>query len=67
MMGVLPFESLEPIRPYLLTTHMSAFEQVLADEFTWAEVGEAALWVGAYIVAALVGAVTILGRRGIKC
>ena len=67
MVAVMPFESLEKIQPYLLTTHMTAFEHVLDKAPDWAEIRRAVLWVSGYAVTALVGALLIMGRREIKC
>jgi ABC-2 type transport system permease protein len=67
MVGVLPFESLEKVQPYLLTTHMSTFEHVLDKTVHWAEIRNAALWVSGYAAAALLGAILIMNRREIKC
>jgi ABC-2 type transport system permease protein len=67
MVGVLPFESLEKIQPYLLTTHMGAFEHVLDKAPDWVEIRRAVLWVSGYAVTALIGAVLIMNRREIKC
>ncbi len=67
MVGVLPFESLEKVQPYLLTTHMSAFEHVLDKAPDWGEVRHAALWVGGYALAGLLGAIAILNRREVQC
>jgi ABC-2 type transport system permease protein len=67
MVAVMPFESLEKIQPYLLTTHMTAFEHVLDKAPDWAEIRKAVLWVSGYAVTALVGAILIMGRREIKC
>ncbi len=67
MVGALPFESLDGVRPYLLTTHMLAFEQVLDEVVEWADIRHAALWVAGYAAGSLLLAVAILGRREIKC
>jgi ABC-2 type transport system permease protein len=67
MLGVLPFESLDGVRPYLLTTHMSQFEHVLDDTVDWPAIRHAALWVTGYAAAGLVGAIAILSRREIRC
>ncbi len=67
MLGTLPLESLEAVRPYLLTTHMLAFEQVLETTVDWGVVREAIFWVVGYAVGALILAVAILNRREIRC
>jgi hypothetical protein len=67
MLGVLPFESLEKVHPYLLTTHMSTFEHVLDSAPEWGEIRRAVFWVGGYAAAGLLGAIAILNRREIQC
>jgi ABC-2 type transport system permease protein len=67
MLGALPFESLEAVRPYLLTTHMAAFDHVLDEAVDWGTIRDAALWIIGYAAAALILAVVILGRREIRC
>jgi ABC-2 type transport system permease protein len=67
MVAVMPFESLEKIQPYLLTTHMAAFEHILDKSPDWAEIRKAVLWVSGYAAAGLLGAILILGRKEIKC
>ncbi|MGQ9733053.1 MAG: ABC transporter permease [Candidatus Zipacnadales bacterium] len=67
MVGVLPFESLEAVKPYLLTTHMSTFETVMARHVNWGRVLRESIWVGGYTLAGLLGAILIMGRREIKC
>jgi ABC-2 type transport system permease protein len=67
MVGLMNLESFEAIEPYLLTTHMSAFEHVLDAKVDWIPIRTAGLWVGGYAAAALLGAILILGRKEIKC
>jgi len=67
MVGALPFESFEKVQPYLLTTHMAAFEHVLDKHVDWVQIRNAALWVGGYAATALLGAIAIMNRREIKC
>lgn len=67
MLGTLPLESLEPVRPYLLTTHMLGFEQVLETTVDWGAIREGICWVVGYAVLGLVLGVIILNRREIRC
>ena len=67
MVQVMPFESLEAVKPYLLTTHMAAFEHVLDDVVDWAQIRTASLWVTGYAAAGVVGAIAIMSRREVRC
>ncbi len=63
----LRLESLQPLTPYLLTTHMATFEHVLDDVPDWADIRNSAFWVAGYIIVPLAGAVAIMRRKEIKC
>jgi len=63
----LELEALEPITPYLLTTHLAAFEHVLNDVPDWAEIRTAAFCVAGYIAVPLAAAIAIMGRKEIQC
>jgi len=67
MVSAMPFEWFDVIKPYLLTTHMSRFNDVLAYSVDWRAIGVAALWVAGYALAALLGTLIIFGRREIRC
>lgn len=43
IVGALPFESLEALRPYLFTTYMSIWQLALNDPIDWSEIGKYAL------------------------
>jgi ABC-2 type transport system permease protein len=43
IVGNLPFESLEAIRPYLFTTYMNIWQLLLDEPINWSEVGKYAL------------------------
>ena len=40
VIGNLPFDSLEPLRPYLFTTYMGIWQLFLDDPINWSEVGK---------------------------
>lgn len=43
IVGSLPFDSLEALRPYLFTTYMNIWQLLLDEPINWAEVGKYAL------------------------
>jgi len=67
MVGVIPLDAFEHIRPYLLTTQMARFEHIFDNQVNWTQIHGAILWVAGYAVVSLIGAIVILSRREIRC
>ena len=67
MIMAMPFEWFEVLKPYLITTHMSTFGDIMEDTVDWAEMWKAIYWVSGYTIASLLGAIIITERREIKC
>jgi ABC-2 type transport system permease protein len=59
------FSSLEPIRPYLLTTHFSAWMGLIREPMDWAPVGQAAWVCALYAVPALGAGLVVFLRRDV--
>jgi ABC-2 type transport system permease protein len=58
----LPVESVEPIKPWLFTTHMNVWQQALRDPFDWETIRNSVLVLGAYN-AGFWGATLLIFRR----
>lgn len=66
IVGNLPFEFLESLRPYLFTTYMGIWQLLLNDPIDWGEVGKYALALLGYDAVFFAIAYFVFNRKDIK-
>ncbi|MDH7570976.1 MAG: hypothetical protein QHJ73_15475, partial [Armatimonadota bacterium] len=63
ILGLIPY--FENLRPYLFTTHLSAWRLFFAVPIEWGEITSACAWLAAHVILFFLAALTLFSRKDI--